>query len=231
MYVVLNYFFGILIALLLLVGAFSSIQENLKKVLFYSVLGQCTYLILGIFYIIIGIIDFEFLMIHFFFLFFNINVYISFFSSVLYMKRGGNSYKVKSIYDLAQLWISDRKITINFLILLLNISGIPFLPGFLCKWFFIEEIFFFQKYLGLISFFIAILMSFPYLRIMNQMVFNKNLMSNPKGPRWYFDKLLNKYQVLLLGITIFISILTMINPSMLWYFSYYFIYKWFILYT
>lgn len=103
MYVVINFFFFIIITLLLLVGAFSSIQENLKKLLFYNILGQFSYIILLIFYIKNDLIDFEFLIIQIFFLLFNINLYISFFISILNMKRGGNSYKIKSIYDLAQL--------------------------------------------------------------------------------------------------------------------------------
>jgi NADH:ubiquinone oxidoreductase subunit 2 (subunit N) len=222
MYVITEYFFTIFLSILLLVSALSSIEENLKKLLFYSLMGQLSYLMVVIFYITtIEKLEFEFIIINFFYIFFNIILYSSFFLSVLYMKRGGNSYKVKSIYDLAQLWITDRKTTISFLILLVNISGIPFLPGFLCKWFFVEEIFFFHKYLGLVSFFISIFMSFPYLRIINQMLFNKNLMSNPKGPRWFFDRLLNRYQIAFLGLVTFFCVVVTINPSILWYFSYY----------
>jgi len=220
MYVIFENVFIFILSLFLLIGIIGSFQENLRKLLTYTIIGQLTYLSVVVLYTT-TLKEPEFLRITFFYIILNSLAYLAFFISVLYMKRGGDTYKVKSIYDLAQLWITDRKIAMSFLILLILISGIPFFPGFMCKWFFVEEIFFFNKYLGIMSFFMSAFTSIPYFRIINQMVFNKNLMYNPKGPRWFFDKILNKYQLIFLGIITFLCILFILNPSILWYLSYY----------
>lgn len=220
MYVVFQNILTLVLSLLLIIGIVGSFQENLRKLLIYTIIGQLTYISVVVFHTA-TLKEPEFLRISFFYIFLNTLAYLAFFISVLYMKRGGDTYKVKSIYDLAQLWITDRKIAISFLILLIIISGVPFFPGFMCKWFFVEEIFFFNKYLGILSFFMSAFNSIPYFRIINQMIFNKNLMYNPKGPRWFFDKVLSKYQLIFLVMTTLLCSLLTLNSSILWYFSYY----------
>lgn len=218
MYVIFQNTFIFILNLFLIIGIIGSFQENLKKLLVYTIIGQLAYISVVVLYTT-TLKEPEFFRINFFYIILNSLTYLAFFFSILYMKRGGNTYKVKSIYDLAQLWITDRKIAMCFLILLLLISGIPFFPGFMCKWFFVEEIFFFNKYLGIMSFFMSVFSSIPYFRIINQMIFNKNLMYNPKGPRWFFDKILNKYQLIFLIISTFLCTLFTLNPSILWYLS------------
>ena len=138
MYVVFQNILTLVLSLLLIIGIVGSFQENLRKLLIYTIIGQLTYISVVVFHTA-TLKEPEFLRISFFYIFLNTLAYLAFFISVLYMKRGGDTYKVKSIYDLAQLWITDRKIAISFLILLIIISGVPFFPGFMCKWFFVEE--------------------------------------------------------------------------------------------
>lgn len=220
MYVVIQNGLVLLLGLFILIGIMGSFQENLRKLLTYTLVGQLAYISVMISHIV-TLSEPELLKTGCFYLIINIMTYFTFFFSVLYMRRGGDTYKVKSIYDLSQLWVTDKKIAFCLLILLAVISGIPFFPGFMCKWFFVEELFSFHKYLGILSFFMSVFTSLPYIRIINQMILNKNLMYNPKGPRWYFDKIQSKYQLALLAITTFLVILFTLNPSILWYLSYY----------
>ena len=67
----------------------------------------------------------------------------------------------------------------------------------------------------------SIIITIPYIRIINQMIFNKTLMHNPKGPRWYFDKILSNQQLFILAISTALCVLFSLNPSVLWYLSYY----------
>lgn len=209
----------ILSSFFLIMGMFSCIQENLKQLLIYTLIGHCAYLIIIIYNIVIyNPVSHEQLNILFFYLFFMTNVTIGFFYCTLSMKRSGSTYQVKSIYDLAQLWLINKKTTFYFFMLLFGLSGFPLFPGFLCKWFFIEEIYQFNKLLGILSLFMCLFSTYPYIRIMNHMVLNKNLMLNKKGPRWYFDTLLHTPGRIVLITTAFLAIITTIKPSIIWYF-------------
>lgn len=202
---------------LFILGILSCIQEDLKQLLLYTVAGHCGYLVIMIYNIItLNPMPSELFNILLFYLLFTGNIIIGFFYSTLSMKRSGSTYQVKSIYDLAQLWLINKKTTLSLLLLLLCLSGVPFFPGFICKWFLVEESFRFNKYLGFLSFFMCLFSSYPYLRIINNMLMNKNLMLNKKGPRWYFDTLINNTTRITLNITTFLAFVTTIKPSMLW---------------
>lgn len=200
-----------------LIGMFSCIQEDLKQLLLYTIIGHSGYLVIIAYnLIILDPIPDELLNILFFYLFIMSNTIIGFFYSTLSMKRSGSTYQVKSIYDLAQLWLINKKITSYLILLLLCLSGFPFLPGFLCKWFLIEESFRFNKYVGILSFFMCIFSAYPYIRIINNMILNKNLMLNKKGPRWYFDTLLHTKARITLIISAFFTFVITIKPSIIW---------------
>lgn len=200
-----------------LIGIFSCIQEDLRQLLLYTFIGHCGYLIIMAYnLIILDPIPNELLNILFFYSSIMGSVTIGFFYCTLSMKRSGSTYQVKSIYDLAQMWLINKKTTSYLILLLLCLSGFPFLPGFLCKWFLIEESFLFNKYLGILSFFMCIFSAYPYIRIINNMILNKNLMLNKKGPRWYFDTLLHTKARMTLTITAFFTFIVTIKPSTMW---------------
>lgn len=203
----------------LIIGIFSCIQENLKQLLIHTLIGHCAYILIIVYNIFIyNPISHELINILFFYIFFITNVTIGFFYCTLSMKRSGSTYQVKSIYDLAQLWLINKKTTFYFFMLLFGLSGFPLFPGFLCKWFFIEEFYQFNKLLGILSFFMCLFSAYPYIRIMNHMILNKNLMLNKKGPRWYFDTLLHTPGRIVLITTAFLSIIITVKPSIIWYF-------------
>ncbi len=218
MSIILKNIFLVITGCLLVVGLFSCIQENLKQLLFYTIIGHLGYLS-AVTYNIITFhpVSHELLHILFFYVIFMANVTIGFFYCALSMKRSGGTYQVKSIYDLGQLWRTNKKTALSFLILLSGLSGLPFFSGFMCKWFFVEEIFLFNKLLGVLSFFMCVFSAYPYIRIMNNLIFNKNLMLNKKGPRWFFDTLLNTPQMIILGSTAFLCVIMTIHSSMLWF--------------
>jgi NADH:ubiquinone oxidoreductase subunit 2 (subunit N) len=202
----------------LVIGAFSCIQENLKQLLLYTIIGHLGYLSIMVYNTIaFHPVYHELLHILFFYIIFMTNVTVGFFYCALSMKRSGGTYQVKSIYDFTQLWLTNKKITLSFLVLLTGLSGLPFFPGFMCRWFLIEETFLFNKLLGLVSFFMCFFSAYPYIRIMINLVFNKNLMLNQKGPRWYFDTLLDTPRKMVLGGTAFLCAIMIIDPSIVWF--------------
>lgn len=200
------------------IGIFTCFQEELKKLLLYSTVGHFGYFFLFLYQIILwDNVPQECVETIFFYFLITSFLLFGFFTTVLSMRRTGNTYPVKSIYDLAQLWLIDKVVAICCLILLMGLASVPFFPGFLCRWFFVQSAFLFNPYLGILSLYTSIFTSYSYVRMMHQIFFNQNLMFNEKSPRWYFDQLLTPgYRVFLILCTSLFLFFTF-NPSFIWF--------------
>jgi NADH:ubiquinone oxidoreductase subunit 2 (subunit N) len=198
-----------------------SIQENLKKLfIFTGILHISSFFLFFIYCILFRPIDSELIDLIAFYFFFLVGTLFGFFGIVLSMKRSGKKYPVKSIYDLAQLWLINRELTSYLVLLLASISGLPFFSGFLYRWFLIQEVYHIHRLFGIISILICLFVSYPYLRIITQMIFNNSLLLNDRGPRWYFDQLLDRRRRKILNISVILFVLINFKISLVWYFSF-----------
>lgn len=133
------------------------------------------------------------------------------------IKRAGQTYKVKTIYDLAQFSLTAPKLSKILSFLIWVISPIPPSPGFLMRWVWANSIFVAHPYVGILSFWTSVLISLPCCRLFSQIWFNNTLMLNPKGPRWYFDKNITKVQFSLLYMSTILGIILCMQPSLVWF--------------
>lgn len=213
----IEYFFLFCAVFCLLLGCATCLQEDLRKLFFYSMIGHAGYFFLFLAQAVGPGATYEAVSALLFYVCFISFSSGSFFFFVGRMKRSGNTYPIRSIYDFAQLWLIDKVLASCCLIFLMGLASIPFFPGFLCRWFFVQCAFHIHPVLGLVSFFTCLCSSYPYLRIMHQILLNQNLMLNEKGPRWYFDQLLSAHYRRLFFVCTLFFIFFSFRSSVIWY--------------
>lgn len=148
-----------------------------------------------------------------------IGMFIPMFWALLSLKRNGRTYKVDTIYDLAQLGLTAPHYAKLLSISIWVVSYLPPSPGFLMRWIWAQSLFEAHPYVGVLSFWSSAFISYPYARMLSQMWYNKNVMLNPKGPRWFFDKRMNLtlLQISLLHLSAFFGVILTLQPSLVWY--------------
>lgn len=144
-------------------------------------------------------------------------IFCPLFWSLLTIKRDGQTYKVKTIYDLAQFGLTAPKLSKILSFLLWVVSPIPPSPGFLMRWLWANSVFGGHPYVGILSFWTSVLISLPYFKIFSQIWLNETVMLNPKGPRWYFDKNIKTIQFILLYISVVFGSILCLQPSLVWF--------------
>jgi len=139
--------------------------------------------------------------------------------ALLTIKRTGHTYKVKTIYDFAQFSVTAPQLSKILSFLIWVVSPIPPSPGFLMRWMWANTVFSAHPYVGILSFWTSVLAAIPCFRILSQIWLNETLMLNPKGPRWFFDKNIEKIQFFLLYVSTFLGGILCLQPSLVWFLS------------
>ncbi|MAZ76345.1 MAG: NADH-quinone oxidoreductase subunit NuoN [Micavibrio sp.] len=181
-------------------GAFAGIaQNNVKRLLAYSSIGNMGYALIGV--AAAGEMGITAVMVY-------LTIYIimtaGVFGIILCMRRDGSA--VEKIDDLAGLSQNSPVLAYALAILMFSLSGIPPLAGFFGKFFIfqaaVESGLIVLAVLGVLA---SVVASYYYLRVIKVMFFDE--------PADKFDSEISLSRKLVIGLSIFVTVLFILNPT------------------
>ena len=195
-------FFIISAILSVIVGSIAALyQIKIKRMLTYSTIANSGFLIL-----IFSLGNLNSLSVGFFYLFAYLFIIIGIFISILSFREKSNSYILKNINSLTNLYEINPALAFSFFVFLFSMAGIPPLLGFYSKFFvFLACIKSNLFFIPLVFVVLSIISIFYYIRLTKFMFFNRTR-------NWVFLEPPSRLLTVVLGCVLVINLVFWLKP-------------------